>query len=210
MWELTILPFFLVFLAEFGDKSQLVTLSFTTEGNSLLTVILGVIVGLGGVTLLGVIGGALLYSYIPLKLIQLGVSITFFGAGIYTLFMIRNKNKKTTPNYEKETIPQSEGITSNQKMKTTGVIKISTTLFLMELGDKTQLLIIGLVVATSFPLIVGFSCFSGLLVGNILVIIFGRSLLEKVSPKSIQYISSILFILFGLLTLLEYFGILSI
>ncbi|MHA2060131.1 MAG: TMEM165/GDT1 family protein [Candidatus Ranarchaeia archaeon] len=208
MLDLAVISFILVFLAEFGDKSQLVTLSFTTEGNAPLTVLLGVTVGLGGVTLLGVIGGSLLYSLIPVTFIQLGVALVFFFLGTSMVFILW-RERKTLQDQTIELASPSEVTPSLREVKSTGVVKIASTLFLMELGDKTQLLIIALVASTSFPLIVGVFCFLGLLTGNVLVILLGKTLSQKVSPYTIRLLSAGLFMIFGGLTFLEVFGILT-
>jgi putative Ca2+/H+ antiporter (TMEM165/GDT1 family) len=184
-------------------------LSFTTEGNTPLTVLLGVTLGLGGVTILGVIGGTLMYSLIPVSYIQLGVALVFFLLGI-SMLLVYWREKYTTQSLKNEIPSTLEVPLGKQKKKSTGVVKIATTLFLMELGDKTQLLIIALVASTQFPVIVGLFCFAGLLTGNILVILLGKTLSQKISPRTVRIFSAVLFMIFGGLTFLEFFGILNL
>ncbi len=197
MWDLIAIPFVLVFIAEFGDKSQLVTLSFTAEGTSPIKVLLGVVLGLGGVTLLGVIGGSLLYTFVPTLLIEGGVTIVFLGVGVYVLFELARNHRKMRsldpdPTSTKPTPPEG---TPSFERKT--IATVALTLFAMEFGDKTQLLIIVLVASATYPILVGLACFSGLIAVNAIVILFGKTVNVKISPSYVRAMSGILFLIFG-------------
>ncbi len=70
MWKNIVTAFFLVFLAELGDKTQLSTMLLASKSNSLLPIFIGSACALVLSSLLGVLAGSLIHKYIPMSLIR--------------------------------------------------------------------------------------------------------------------------------------------
>ena len=75
---------FFIFIAEMGDKTQLVSLAFATR-YSALTVLGGVFVATLGVHLVSAGIGAALGLALPLLWIQVLAGLAFLGFGLWTL-----------------------------------------------------------------------------------------------------------------------------
>jgi len=77
-----ITTFFLVFIAELGDKTQLSTMLLASKSKSIWYVFIGSSLALVLSSLLGVLAGSLLNKYIPQFYIQLFSGISFVIIGI--------------------------------------------------------------------------------------------------------------------------------
>jgi putative Ca2+/H+ antiporter (TMEM165/GDT1 family) len=76
-----------VFLAEFGDKTQLATLLFAArEGSSLVTVFVAASLALVTTTAIGVLAGAAISSYVQPKYLSYGAGIGFILIGAWTIW----------------------------------------------------------------------------------------------------------------------------
>lgn len=82
-----ITTFGMIFLAELGDKTQLVTLSFAAESRSRLEVFLGAAGALILTSLIGVLAGALITRWIPPNMIKIGVGLLFIGLGVWMVLV---------------------------------------------------------------------------------------------------------------------------
>lgn len=79
-----LLAFAVVFLAELGDKTQLVALSLATRYRT-ITVLAGITVAYAITNGISVIVGGLLGAALPTTAIAIGGAIAFFGFAIWTL-----------------------------------------------------------------------------------------------------------------------------
>ncbi|HEV7957863.1 MAG TPA: TMEM165/GDT1 family protein [Acidimicrobiales bacterium] len=77
--------FTVIFLAEFGDLTQIQAANFTVKTHQPLEVFLAASLALICVSFLGAYGGRFLQRYIPLRWIRYGGGLIFLGLGIYTL-----------------------------------------------------------------------------------------------------------------------------
>ena len=84
-WRTLLSAFGLVFLAELGDKTQLMTISLTGRTKAPWSVFLGSSLALCTVTAIGVLAGDLLTRYVPAGYIQKGAALLFIGIGIVML-----------------------------------------------------------------------------------------------------------------------------
>ena len=73
-----------VFVAEFGDKSQLLILAFATRYPA-LPVIAGLVLGVAVITGLSVLVGAAVGAILPTQLVAIVAGIAFIGVGLWTL-----------------------------------------------------------------------------------------------------------------------------
>lgn len=77
--------FFLVFIAELGDKTQLATMLLSAKSNSLAAVFIGSSLALICSSLIGVFAGAYITKYIPPQYIQTAAGGLFILMGILIL-----------------------------------------------------------------------------------------------------------------------------
>jgi len=84
-WHAFVTTFALIFLAEMGDKTQLTAISMVSRTKSPLAVFLGASLAMAVVTLLGVLGGALLVRYVPEAYLQKIAAVAFILIGLAML-----------------------------------------------------------------------------------------------------------------------------
>jgi putative Ca2+/H+ antiporter (TMEM165/GDT1 family) len=77
--------FTVIFLAEFGDLTQIQTANLTIKTHQPLEVFLAGSLALVCVSFLGAYGGQYLQRYVPLRWIRYGGGLIFLGLGIYTV-----------------------------------------------------------------------------------------------------------------------------
>jgi putative Ca2+/H+ antiporter (TMEM165/GDT1 family) len=84
-YKVFLTTFFIIFLAELGDKTQLAAISLTAESRKPLSVFLGASAALMLVTLIGVIFGEALTKFLGEKLIRVLAAVCFITVGIFLL-----------------------------------------------------------------------------------------------------------------------------
>jgi putative Ca2+/H+ antiporter (TMEM165/GDT1 family) len=77
--------FSVIFLAEFGDLTQIQAANLTIKTHQPLEIFLAASLALVCVSFIGAYGGALMQRVVPLKWIRWGGGLIFLGLGIYTL-----------------------------------------------------------------------------------------------------------------------------
>jgi putative Ca2+/H+ antiporter (TMEM165/GDT1 family) len=179
--------FVIIFLAELGDKTQLVTISFASKYPH-VPVFLGVFSGLCLVTALGVLVGTILFEFIPIFYVKILSGAIFIVFGIWTIMEIRGGKKE-------------------EDVKENGKKSVFSTSFILitiaEFGDKTQFMVIALTAQYGAPIMVflgailAFACVVGI------GIIVGKKLSKKVDTKWIELGSGILFMCIGALFIIE-------
>lgn len=191
--------FFLIFLSELGDKTQLLVLSFSSKLKSysiLLGVALGSLFSHGVAILFGSAIGNL-NSPIFQTLLKLITYISFLFFGIFTILQKEETNESNN----------KTGILKHiSKLPIGYVLIIASSIAIGELGDKTFLASLGL--GISYPnskifLILG--AILGMCISDSIAIIFGKWLNTKVSSKTMNFLSGILFLIFGVIGLISFF-----
>ena len=187
-WYIPIVAaFVIIFLAELGDKTQLVTISFASKYPH-VPVFWGVFLGISMVTVLGVLVGTILFEYIPIFYIKILSGAIFIIFGIWTL-------KEAREEEEEEKVKEVK----NKSVFSTTFILIS----IAEFGDKTQFMVIALSAQYGAPILV----FLGAILAFALIVgigvILGKKLSEKVSAEWIETGSGILFIVIGIIFIIE-------
>lgn len=169
--------FFLIFLAEFGDKSQLVCMTMSTRYRA-LPVLVGCIAAFSVLNLLAVLFGATISLYLPQFLIFGLVGILFLIFGIQSL--------------------RSEGDEDEGELKMGKhlLLSVFTLIFLAELGDKTQLSVAGLA-AVEHVWVVWFAGTSALCVTSVLGVWMGRVLIQRFSVIWVHRAAGMMFIAFA-------------
>lgn len=82
-------------------------------------------------------------------------------------------------------------------------ILVFFALFLAELGDKTQLAVIGFTTAQKSPLLVFFASSLALVLTTFLAVIFGSTLLKIIPIKIIHLTAGLLLLSAGIFTLIQ-------
>ncbi len=175
---------FLIFMAEMGDKTQILAMAFATRF-TVRQVLLGV--GIGSLLNhgLAVALGSFLSTVIPLSLLRLIAALSFLGFGMWTLMT--------------EEEDEDEGSVKGVNP----VITVATAFFVGELGDKTQLAAITLSTGTAYPLIVLMGTVSGMILTSGVGIFVGTKLGDRIPELAVKLISSAIFTVFGLVALYD-------
>lgn len=174
--------FLLVFLAEMGDKSQLLSLAFATK-YKLRTVVLGIAMGIGLNHGLAIIAGAFISKYIELDYIRLLAAIVFILFGLLSLRLEYGDEEEEETSYLKNFGP---------------VFTIAGTFFVGELGDKTQILAMTMGAMADNKIFVFLATFSSMMVVSIIGIFVGRILKKKIPEVTMNVLAAVLFLFFGL------------
>lgn len=173
----------LVFVAEMGDKTQFAAMALAAK-YSAWKVVTGIFIAVAVLNLLAVMVGTYVTCAIPLYIIRIAASFVFLLFGIMNL--------KDEDENEKE-----------RNFKFGAVAATALTFFIGELGDKTQIMTITLAAKYGNPYIVFAGSSAGMLLADSLGIIVGAALFRKIPKKAIKIISSAIFIIFGILGLIE-------
>lgn len=179
--------FALVLLTELADKTQLVTFALVAETGKPAQVYIGVIGGLFTVTAIGVLAGSLIAFLVPLFLIQVIAGIVFIILGIFSIYRVRRN--------------QEDEESTNTLGKYVWV-RAFILLFLAELGDKTQLVVILIAATTGQLLIVFIAAFLALALVNGIGVIVGDRARQYLGTTTIAHVAAIAFIIAGALVLI--------
>ena len=85
-WKIFGTAFATLFLAEMGDKTQLAVITMTAGTDAKVSIFLGAASALIVVTLIGVIFGGVVASYVPTEWLQRIVAAAFIVIGVLMLF----------------------------------------------------------------------------------------------------------------------------
>jgi Ca2+/H+ antiporter, TMEM165/GDT1 family len=85
-WKVMLTTFGTIFLAEFGDKTQLASIIMTSETKRPASVFIGASVALCMVTLIGVVFGQGLVSIVPQNVLKKSAALAFVAIGVWMFF----------------------------------------------------------------------------------------------------------------------------
>lgn len=176
------LTYGVIFLAEIGDKSQLVCMTLASKHRS-KPIIIGSALAFGLLNALAVTFGGTLTHFVPSQWLNLSAALLFIIFGLHSLFAREDDD-------EGETIVTNSG--KNILFITFSMI------FLAELGDKTQLGVITLS-TTYHPFMIWLGATLALISTSALGIFAGRKLLTRINPAMLHRLSGLLFIVIGVL-----------
>ncbi|MBF0214513.1 MAG: TMEM165/GDT1 family protein [Magnetococcales bacterium] len=181
----TATTFALIFLAEIGDKTQLVCMTLAAKHRG-WPVFIGATSAFVVLNVLAVAFGAALAQWLPANVMILIV------AGLFAVFGIQSLRASGADEEEEE----------NAEPKSGKSILLSAFLliFVAELGDKTQIAVASLAgTAPAIPVWVGSTLALGLSAG--LGVVAGRQLLARISVKLLNKVSGIFFLTLAALAL---------
>ena len=183
------ISFGVIFVAELGDKSQLMALTFATRYRA-LTVLTGITIATALVHLVSVGVGYGLGTALPTDWISLVAGVAFLAFGAWTL-----RGDKLTAEEK------------NKAERTTGsaILAVGGAFFLAELGDKTMLATITLATQEGW-LGTWIGSTVGMVAADALAIGVGAVLGKKLPERVIKIGASVAFLVFGLVLIAEGLG----
>lgn len=189
-WDALMGAFGAVFLAELGDKTQLAVLSQTCKYRTGLSVFLGSSAALVATTALGAAFGHLLGTFIPQEIIRIVAALAFIIMGA----LIWRESC-----HPEETVEQDCALESPPKglWNWRAFASTFTLLFIAELGDKTQLAILGLASRQEAPWAVFVGGALALIAVTGLAVIGGEQLCRLIPRKTLLRAAAGLFVVMG-------------
>lgn len=192
----------ILFLGELGDKTQLIVFNISLEHEKSYKVGIGATFGFGAIVTLGVVFGSVITKYIPLNLISLISGIVFVIIGVLDARRLKQlyiahyklpQGEETNNKTEEELPSKYSKLRNNPYLAGFGFI------FLMELGDKTQILTITLASIYTLPLEVWLGSFLALTTLAWIGVLFGEIVARKVPKFHLKVISVSIFIIVGIM-----------
>ncbi len=194
-WGAWLSAFGLVFVAELGDKTQLAVVSQTCKFRRPWAVFLGGSLALTAVTAIGAAGGRVLNALVPQDVIRIIAAAAFVVMGA----LIWREAKKADARAECD-LPGEAGCELSRGFWDWRAFGATfSLLFLAELGDKTQLAVLGLASKTPTAWI----AFSGGAVALTCVtaigVLGGEKLCQWIPERLLLRISAGAFVVMGVL-----------
>lgn len=181
-----LVSFGVIFVAELGDKSQLMALAFATRFKT-IPVMIGITVATAVVHAVSVFVGAVVGAALPTRAITIVAAIAFIAFGLWTL----RGDKLTDADQEMAARPTRHTI-----------LTVGGVFFLAELGDKTMLATITL--ATRYGVIgTWLGSTIGMVVADGLAIVVGRILGARLPERAVRIGAAISFFVFAAIMLVE-------
>jgi putative Ca2+/H+ antiporter (TMEM165/GDT1 family) len=180
LWAAFWLSFGVIFVAELGDKSQLMALAFATRYRAwpVITAVTTAttIVHLGSVAL-----GAGFSELLPARWVSLVAALAFFGFAAWTL--------------RGDALSDEERRRAQQNARS-AFLTVGVAFFLAELGDKTMLATVTLATRHGWVGVwVGSTL--GMVAADALAIVIGRQLGARLPERAVRYGAAVLFTIFG-------------
>lgn len=180
--------FFVIFLAELGDKSQFLMVALTARYR-IRDILCGAALAVCVLNLLAVTLGSALGQYLPTWVVSVGSAIAFFFFA-RSSFLAEDDDEK-----------------AHTDRKRHAVTAVFCTYFLAELGDKTQLSVLALSAEEGtapvriLPVLVGAS--AGLFLAGVLGLFVGTVLGRRLPQALLACASAVLFFSCGIVRLLD-------
>lgn len=175
-----LLSFGVVFVAELGDKSQLMALAFAGRFRA-APVLVGITLATSVVHAVSVAVGHRLGLAVPTGWVALGAGLAFLGFAAWTV--------------RGDSLSDSD-LTRAARGAGSVVLTVTVAFFLAELGDKTMLATVTLAAQHSwFGIWLGSTM--GMVVADALAILAGRALARRLPERTVRYAAAGSFVLFG-------------
>lgn len=171
--------FGLIFMAEMGDKTQILAMAFATQ-YAIRKVVVGISIGVFLNHGVAVLIGALLSTIIDIQLMQSFAGFAFIGFALWTL-----------------KIDVDDHDNQEKKNKFGPIVTIAIAFFIGELGDKTQLTAITLAADAVYPVLILAGTVSGMIATSSFGIFVGKKLGDKIPELAIKYLAAAVFLIFG-------------
>jgi putative Ca2+/H+ antiporter (TMEM165/GDT1 family) len=182
-----LISFGIIFVAELGDKSQLMALTFATRYRA-LTILVAITLATAVVHLASVLFGAAVGAALPTDAISIVAGLAFFGFAAWTL--------------RGDSLDEDEASKARQRGGRSVLWTVGLAFFLAELGDKTMLATVTL--ATDNGLLgTWLGSTLGMVAADALAIGVGQQLGARLPERAIKIGAAVTFAVFGALLVLE-------
>jgi Ca2+/H+ antiporter, TMEM165/GDT1 family len=170
----------LVFLAELGDKTQLVALGFGARYR-LGPVLFGIALAYMATNLVSVLIGALVGAALPTRAIGIGGGILFLLFAWWTI-----RSAEDDDDGEPAPPPADRNV----------ILSVASAMFVAELGDKTMLATATLA-ARGNPVLVWIGATLGIIAAGALGVVVGRAVGARLPERATRIGSAVMFAVFG-------------
>jgi len=185
LWAAFWLSFGVVFVAELGDKSQLMALTFATKYRPAL-VMTGIVAATVLINAISVGVGYGLGLALPSRWISLAAGLLFLGFAFWTLRGVDGDDDEVLSRVGSGPV----------------VMTVGSAFLLAELGDKTMLATITLASQNGWAG-TWLGATLGMVAAAALAIIVGRQLGKRLPDRTVRYVAAGLFAAFGVWLLVE-------
>ena len=187
--------FFTEFIAEMGDKTQLMLIALTSK-YKLRDIILGTAAAILVLNGLAVLAGGLVSEFIPEWLIKTVAALAFLYFAAATITGDDDEDEEEGSKTKIQFAP----------------LAVFCTFFVAELGDKTQLTAItfGANEGMGAALVVWIGCSLGLFAADILGMLVGYFLKSKTPDGLLNTLAFVIFSIFGVYTLYQGLKMISV
>lgn len=186
------LAFGAVFVAEFGDKSQLLILAWATRYPA-VPVIVGLVIAAALIQGVSVLVGASLGALLPGRSVAIVAGLAFLAVAAWTL--------RGADDDEDDEADASSAIEGRRRRTGLALVAaVAGTFVLGELGDKTMLVTFGLA-ASQGALATWVGSTLGEVAANLVAVVVGRQVGVRLSPRAVTVGSAALFAVGGVAVL---------
>jgi Ca2+/H+ antiporter, TMEM165/GDT1 family len=199
----------LVFVAELGDKTQLVALGFGAR-HRIGPVLVGMAIAYAVANLLAVVVGGLLGAALPTRAIGLVGGVLFVGFAAWTLRGDDGDSVDEVAGADDIADDSADDSADGSAAGTDGrgevavpsrparsvVVSVAVAVFVAELGDKTQLAATTLA-AQGSPVLVWIGATVGIIAAGAVGVVVGRFIGARVPERATRIGSAVLFAVFG-------------
>ena len=181
-----LVSFGIVFVAELGDKSQLMALAFAARYRA-LPILIGITAATAVVHAISVVLGAAVGVALPTSAVSVVAGLAFLGFAAWTV--------------RGDTLGEDEAMRAERSTRS-AVLAAAVAFFLAELGDKTLLATIPLATKEGlFGTWLGST--AGMVVADALAIVVGQQLGARLPERAIRIGAAATFVVFGVLLVVE-------
>lgn len=181
-----LLSFGVIFVAELGDKSQLIALAFAARYKA-IHVLIGITAASAVLFGVSVLIGRVVALSLPTRAINIAAGLTFLVFAAWTI-----RGVWTADDEEDRDRPPSRF----------PIVRVGIAIFLAELGDKTMLATVTLATTEEW-LGTWVGSTLGMVAADAIAIIVGKQLGTRLPERAIKIGAALLFVVFGILLLIE-------
>ncbi len=180
-----------IFIAEFGDKSQLLILAFATRYPA-GPVIAGVVLAAALIQGASVVVGAAVGAALPEDLVSVVAGVAFLAVAVWTA--------RGEDDDEPDPDPAADPDGARRLVGVGLALTVAGAFILGELGDKTMLATFALA-ASQGPLATWIGSTAGEVGANLVAVVVGRQVGDRLSPRVVRIGSALLFAVAGVVVL---------
>lgn len=181
-----LISFGIIFVAELGDKSQLLALTFATRYRA-VTILAAITVATAVVHLVSVVAGSVLGLALPTDAISVVAGLAFFGFAAWTL--------------RGDELDDDDEARARRTARSV-FVTVAVAFFLAELGDKTMLATVTL--ATRHGAVgTWLGSTLGMVAADALAIVVGRQLGARLPERTVRIGAAVVFVVFGALLVVD-------